>query len=66
MEITTEQIELAVRQLKRSERGRDAMKDLRAWIDTHSGLDGQNQTAVITLLVAAWSGSAGTVLEKMK
>lgn len=67
MEISKEQIEQAINQLAKSDRGRDTMDDLIKFLETSAwGLDGKNQTAVITLLIAAWDSWYGTVLQSLR
>ncbi len=59
-------IEVAVAQLSNSERGVDAMRDLRQWLrGPAGGLDSRNQAAVFALLTVYWSGRAGSVLDAM-
>ncbi len=55
-------IDAAVKQLRRSERGQNALKAVQEMIDgPMSGLDAQNKTAVLNLLEAAFSGYVFTV-----
>jgi hypothetical protein len=61
MNITEQDIGKAVQQLKRSERGRGAMKHVLDLLDGDGlGLDSDNQHAVLTLIVGAWRGYAQT------
>lgn len=61
MKITAENLGQAAQQLNRSERGRGAMKHVLDLLDGDGlGLDGENQRAVLTLIVGAWQGHAMT------
>lgn len=61
MKITEQNIEAAAQQLRRSERGRGAMKHVLDMLEGDGlGLDSDNQHAVLTLIVGAWQGYAQT------
>ena len=56
-----EQLDKAGSNLAESEKGRQAMRDLLAFLDNGAiGLDEQNQAAVLALLDGAWGEYAGT------
>jgi hypothetical protein len=58
--MTKEQLDKAGSQLSESEKGRQAMKDLLAFLDNGAiGLDEQNQAAIMALLDGAWGEYAG-------
>lgn len=65
MKIITElEIAAAVKTLAGSEKGREALRVQLAWLeDSGLSLDSMNQRAVLTLLVATWTGKAGMVRE---
>lgn len=66
MAIATQQdLTEAAEQLARSERGRDALRRLRDWMEEGEvlGLDQNNQDAVLTLLCGAWDGLPGSARE---
>lgn len=57
-------IEAAVKQLRKSARGTQALDHLLEFLKGPGlSLDGDNQSAIHTLLFAAWRGYPGTVLE---
>lgn len=62
--MTTEQgitREEAIDHLASSERGREALRRLLAWLDDGGiGLDAVNQTAVLMVLVSAWRKPGST------
>lgn len=61
MKITEQDLTNAAQQLRRSERGRGAMKHVLDMLNGDGlGLDGENQRAELTLIVGAWSGYAQT------
>ena len=50
-----------VKQLSRSERGRNALRRLLEWLDDDGiGLDYANQTAVLNVIALAWRYPGGT------
>jgi hypothetical protein len=68
MKNTTEaELLAAAAQLNRSERGRQAMKDLLALLDNGAdALDFENQAAVATFLRAAWSNMPSGARETLR
>ena len=59
-------IDDAVDQLRISERGRIAMRDLLTFFNNGGlGLDINNQDAVVALITAAFNGKPGTVRDKL-
>jgi hypothetical protein len=65
--MTKEQLDKAGSQLAESEKGRQAMKDLLAFLDNGAvGLDEQNQAAIMALLDGAWGEYAGTARDVMR
>lgn len=61
---THEEIAAAAAQLATSARGLKAMHGLYGWIEAFgTGLDGNSQRAVLTLLQGAWGPLAGTTRE---
>jgi hypothetical protein len=64
---TDEQLDAAVSQLRRSERGQQVLKDILSLLDNGAtGLDLQNWNAVHTLLAAARAGSSHAVRDRIK
>lgn len=64
---TDSQLDAAVSQLRRSERGQQVLKDILALLDNGaSGLDLQNWEAVHTLLAAARAGASHAVRDRIK
>jgi len=60
-------IEAQVKQLNRSEKEQLAMADLLALLENGAvSLDVMNQQAVILLLMAAFDGKAGSVLNELR
>ena len=65
--ITTEDLERAASQLNKSERGRQAMRDLLSFLDNGAmSLDAKNGEAVITILRGAWGELAGTTKDALR
>ena len=65
--VSVEDIERAVVQFGRSEKGQQAMKDLLAFLENGSiSLDEENQLHVLCLLSGAWGSYAGTTLEALR
>lgn len=63
----TTDLQSAAQALARTDRGRNAMLHLLAWLDDDGlGLDSQGQEAVITLLAGAWGRYAGTARDVMR
>ena len=59
--ITIEDLEKAAGALARSERGRQALRDLRSFLTNGAtGLDSENIAHVVTLLSGAWNGFSGS------
>ena len=57
---------LAVAQLARSERGRQALGDLRALLKNGgAGLDRENQRALFEIMLRTFNGCSGTVLDAL-
>lgn len=57
----------AIETLGRSQRGRAALTTLRRWFAAEGlGLDANNQDAVLTLLLGAWSRFPGTVRDEIE
>ena len=53
--------------LNRSDKGRQAMRDLLAFLENGGiSLDGDNQQHVTCLLAGAWGNYAGTTLEALR
>lgn len=64
---TRNEIAEAVLILSESQKGRDAMRHLLAWLDDSGcSLDGRNQDCCTSLLDAAWAGYAGSVRDAMR
>lgn len=64
MEITEESLLEAARRLGRTDRGRQAMADLRTFLDNGGlSLDGPNQKAFLVLLRGAFGSFPGTARE---
>lgn len=67
MKITEQQIEAAVQQLRRSERGQGAAQHVLDFLNGDGlGLDAENQRAVLTLIVGAWQGYPQTVRDALQ
>ena len=65
--VSAEDLEQAVEQLNRSEKGQQAMRDLLALLENGGiSLDGNNQRHVLGLLSGAWGSHAGTALEALR
>ena len=65
--ITQPDLQAAVDQLAKSERGRNAIRRLLDWLDADGlALDAPNQRAAITLLLAAWGPFPGTARDLMR
>jgi hypothetical protein len=66
-EINTLAIQAAVQHLKKSDKGRAAIRDLHTFLrNAGCALDTYNQRAVLTLLHGAFGAYPGTVLEKLE
>jgi hypothetical protein len=66
-ELTCFEIEAAVNQLSRSDKGRAAMRDLLAFLDNAGlSLDELNRDAIFTLLAAAFTKYPGTARDLMR
>lgn len=66
MQIDEQEIDCALAILRRSERGRVVLHHLSKLLDRGgTSLDASGQTAVLSLLAAAWSPLTGTTLEKI-
>ena len=64
---TDSQLDAAVAQLRRSERGQQVLKDILHLLDNGGiGLDLQNWEAVHTLLAAARAGASHAVRDRIK
>ncbi|MDB4798962.1 hypothetical protein OAH36_05145 [Verrucomicrobia bacterium] len=62
-----EQLDKAGSLLAESEKGRQAMRDLLAFLDNGAiGLNEQNQAAIMALLDGAWGEYAGTARDVMR
>lgn len=61
-------IDLAVAQLAKSRRGRNAMRRLLEWMedDDGLGLDQSNQEAYVHLVYACWGPVCGTALDAIR
>jgi len=65
--VEREILEQAVDRLSRTERGNNAMRHILEWLDNGgTGLDAENQEAVITILRTTWGGFAGSARELMR
>lgn len=65
--VTEIDVEAAVKQLCRSERGLKAMRDTLAMLSTGGmALDAQNQQAILTLLFSAFNDWPGYTLDVMR
>ncbi len=65
--VSVEDLERAVEQLVRSDKGKQAMCDLLAFLENGGiSLDGNNQLHVLCLLSGAWGNCAGTALEALR
>lgn len=65
--VSAKNLDRAVVQLGRSEKGQQAMRDLLALLENGGiSLDADNQTHVLCLLSGAWGNYAGTVLETLR
>lgn len=66
-DLSVDDLEKAVEQLNRSDKGRTAMRDLLAFLENGGiSLDGNNQHHVLCLLSGAWGNYAGTTLEALR
>ena len=65
--VSVENLERAVVQLNRSDKGKQAMRDLLAFLE-YGGirLDADNQLHVACLLSGAWGSYSGTTLEALR
>lgn len=65
--VSVENLERAVAQLGRSEKGQQAMRDLLAFLENGGiSLDAENQLHVNRLLAGAWGEFAGTTLDLLR
>ena len=65
--VSVENLERAVVQLNRSEKGKQAMRDLLALLENGGiSLDAENQLHFFCLLSGAWGNYAGTALEALR
>ena len=65
--VSVEDLERAVVQLNRSEKGKQAMRDLLAFLENGGiSLDAENQLHFLCLLSGAWGNYAGTALEALR
>ena len=65
--MTIEQLDKAGAKLAESDKGKQAMRDLLAFLENGAiGLDDQNQAAVIAILDGAWGEYAGTARDVMR
>ena len=65
--VSIENLERAVTNLNRSDKGRQAMRDLLALLENGGiSLDGENQLHIACLLAGAWGNFAGTTLEALR
>ena len=65
--VSVEDLEKAVVQLNRSDKGRTVMRDLLALLENGGiSLDAENQLHVVCLLAGAWGSYAGTALEALR
>ena len=65
--ISVEDVERAVVQLSRSEKGVQAMRDLLGFLENGgTSLDEANQLSILCLLSGAWGKYAGTVREALR
>ncbi len=65
--VSVEDLERAVEQLGRSEKGQQAMRDALALLENGGiSLDGDNQLHILCLLAGAWRNYAGTALEALR
>ena len=65
--LSIEDLERAVVQLGRSEKGQQAMRDLLAFLENGGiSLDTENQLHFLCLLSGAWGNYAGTALEALR
>ncbi len=63
----SEELEQAVAQLSRSDKGQQAMRDLLAFLENGGiSLDAINQRQILGLLSGAWGSHAGTALELLR
>lgn len=66
LNLTREKMRAAAQHLATSDRGRDALRHVLAWLEKSGlSLDHQNQECVIVLLEGAWGAYSGTVREVM-
>ena len=67
MDPSLEDLRYAVEYLTRTERGRNALKRLLAWLDDDGlGMDAYNQRAAMTVLESAWGPWSGTARDLMR
>ena len=65
--VSIEDLERAVTNLSRSDKGRQAMRDLLAFLENAGiSLDAENQRHVLCLLSGAWGSYAGTTFEALR
>ena len=65
--VSMEDLDGAVTNLSRSDKGQQAMRDLLAFLENGGiSLDGNNQLHVLCLLSGAWGSYAGTTLEALR
>ena len=65
--VSIEDLERAVTNLNRSDKGQQSMRDLLAFLENGGiSLDGNNQLHVLSLLSGAWGNYAGTTLEALR
>ena len=65
--VSVEDLKRAVSNLDRSDKGRQAMRDLLAFLENGGiSLDGDNQLHVACLLAGAWGNYSGTTLEALR
>ena len=65
--VSVEDLERAVTNLGRSDKGRQALRDLLAFLENGGiSLDGNNQLHVLYLLSGAWGSYSGTTLEALR
>ena len=67
LNVSVEDLDRAVVQLNRSEKGQQAMQDLLGFLENGGiSLDGENQLHILCLLSGAWGNYAGTALEALR
>ena len=65
--VSVADLERAVVQLNRSDKGKQAMRDLLAFLENGGiSLDAENQLHFVCLLSGAWGNYAGTALEALR